>query len=254
MEKVKEFFKRLGVEILKFLKQVVIIFTKYVIANVIDSILVGILMLILMLIFRMPHPIILSILSGFMNAIPAIGPVIGAVIGMTVLVFTDWKMSLLFMVLTIAVQAVDSYVIKPKLFGDTMGVHPVIMLIIMLAASLIGGIPGALLAAPIAGVVMFIIRSYIKPGIKKLKEHKKKPEILRIDGPTIYDIPEPMVQAIPEQTGNAQSVQSAPVIEQQQRVAAPVVPNTNVQPQSVPVAPKAAVQAQPPEPGFTSED
>lgn len=191
MEKIKAFFKRLAKEILRFLKQVVIIFTKYLIANVIDSILVGILMLVLMLIFRMPHPVILSILSGFMNAIPAIGPVIGAIIGMIVLVFVDWRFALLFMVLTIVIQAVDSYIIKPKLFGDTMGVHPVIMLIIILLASLIGGIPGALLAAPIAGVVMFIIRSYVKPAIKKLKEpKKKKPEVLRIEGPTIYDLPE----------------------------------------------------------------
>ena len=45
---------------------------------------------------------------------------------------------------------------------------------------------------------MFIIRAYVKPGIKKLKEHKKKPEILRIEGPTIYDLPsEPAPAALP---------------------------------------------------------
>ena len=55
------------------------------------------------------------------------------------------------------IHVVDGYVLGPRIVGRALGVNPVVIFIALIAGAELFGIWGALLAAPIAGMLQAII-------------------------------------------------------------------------------------------------
>ena len=49
-----------------------------------------------------------------------------------------------------SVQQIDNHLLAPKIVGDSVGLHPVITMVVLLVGADIGGIVGMLLAVPVA--------------------------------------------------------------------------------------------------------
>ena len=58
------------------------------------------------------------------------------------------------------VQQLDSNYIYPKIVGDSIGLHPLFVLISLTVLGHFGGILGMLLAVPIAGIVQVLIKKW----------------------------------------------------------------------------------------------
>ena len=78
---------------------------------------------------------------------------------------------------TTVLQTIDGYVIKPRLFGEQLGVSSVWILISLVIGGRLIGVAGILLAIPFAAIADFVYHDYI---IKRLEEqnaeHKKLAE------------------------------------------------------------------------------
>ena len=79
--------------------------------------------------------------------------------------------SLGFLIFTIALQTVDGYIIKPKLFGGQLGVPSIWILISLIVFSRLWGVPGILLAIPFAAIIDFIYQEII---LIRLESRKKQ--------------------------------------------------------------------------------
>ena len=55
-------------------------------------------------------------------------------------------------------QVIESYILTPYLVGDRIGLHPVVVIIALLAGGQLFGFVGILLGLPIAAVVMVLLR------------------------------------------------------------------------------------------------
>ena len=55
------------------------------------------------------------------------------------------------------VQQIDNHLLAPKIVGDSVGLHPVITMVVLLVGADIGGIVGMLLAVPVAATVKNLI-------------------------------------------------------------------------------------------------
>ena len=75
--------------------------------------------------------------------------------------------ALFFVIFTIILQTIDGYVIKPKLFGGTLGVSGLWILIVIIAGGRIYGIVGILLAIPIAAILDYIYREMLLPALER---------------------------------------------------------------------------------------
>lgn len=126
---------------------------------------------------RVNYPLILGVLAGITRAIPIIGPIIGGIpIILLTLVNKGVPTALGVLVFFTLLHFIESKFIMPKLIGDRMELHPVVVIVVLLVGGefgglMIGGQVGALLgmffAAPLASLVRLMVRRYwlhIRPG------------------------------------------------------------------------------------------
>ena len=152
------------------------IFIRYIGYNLLDGMIVGVVNGIVMLILQMPYVTLISVVVGVTNLLPTFGPIIGAVIGAFILVLNRPVYALWFLILTIVLQTIDGYVLKPKMFGGSMGIPPVWTLIAIIIGGKLFGVMGIFLAIPVAAVISFLYKERFLPWLKNRKQTSEKEE------------------------------------------------------------------------------
>lgn len=147
------------------------ILIRYISVDVIDGLIVGIVNFLFMVIMRMPYAALISVIVGVTNLAPTFGPIVGAILGAFVLVLIDPWYALWFLIFTVVLQTLDGYIIKPKLFGGSLGVSALMILIAIILGGKLFGVGGILLAIPFAAIIDFTWKDFV---IKKLEERQAK--------------------------------------------------------------------------------
>ncbi len=147
------------------------IIIRYISMDIVEGIIVGVINLIFMLVGGIPYAVLISVIVGVTNLAPTFGPIIGCVIGAFILVLIQPWYALAFIIFTIVLQTVDGYILKPRLFGESLGVSPLMILIAIVIGGRLFGVAGILLAIPFAAIIDFIWRDYV---LKKLEERHSK--------------------------------------------------------------------------------
>jgi predicted PurR-regulated permease PerM len=112
------------------------------------------------LILKVRFAVIIALINGVTNLIPYFGPVIGYIPALFAALSESSGKALAVTAAFIIIQEFESSIIAPKLMGDSIGIHPVyVMIIIILGGKYFGGW-GLLLSVPAAGVVK-VMYSYI---------------------------------------------------------------------------------------------
>lgn len=143
------------------------ILNRYIVFNLLDSLIVGISNAVFMGILGMPYVGLVSFVAAITNLIPTFGPVVGAVIGAFVLVLVNPWHALAFLIFTLILQGLDGYVIKPKLFGDSLGVSGLWILVGVIVGGRMFGILGILLAIPAVAILDLLYQDYLLPALEK---------------------------------------------------------------------------------------
>ena len=156
-----------------FIRKCDVILEQYVTHNFLDSLIVGAANAIFMACCGMPYIGLISVLIAVTNLVPTFGPIVGAAIGAFLLVLVKPWYALAFILFSIVLQTADAYVIKPKLFGDTLGVSGLLILIGIIVGGRMFGIIGILIAIPAVAILDMIYKDFI---IKRLEARKKERE------------------------------------------------------------------------------
>ncbi len=146
------------------------ILVSYIVQSIIDAMIVGSVNAVFMAVCRMPYIGLVSVIVGVTNLIPNFGPIIGGAIGAFVILLVDPMQALMFAGFTLLLQLVDGYILKPKLFSNSLGVSGLLILISTIVLGNMFGIPGILVSIPSAAVLSFIYNDYFVPW----KEEKRR--------------------------------------------------------------------------------
>jgi predicted PurR-regulated permease PerM len=125
-------------------------------------------------IIGVPNYLLLGLLCGLCNMIPYVGPFIGAVPVALASAVQGWKILLLALAVVLAVQEIDNMVISPKVMGNHLKIHPVYIIIAIIAGSGLVGIIGIIFALPALIILrettqfLFHRRLYQKSDIEKI--------------------------------------------------------------------------------------
>ncbi|MCA9924706.1 MAG: AI-2E family transporter [Anaerolineales bacterium] len=106
----------------------------------------------------------LGILSGLLEFIPVLGPVVGAGTAMVVAFFQpDNYMGLsavahtgVVLAFMILVQQLENNILVPRIVGEALDLHPLIVMVAVFMGSSLAGILGAILAAPVVATLKLI--------------------------------------------------------------------------------------------------
>jgi predicted PurR-regulated permease PerM len=148
------------------LEEVRRIVSGYVRARLIVSAVVGVLATLGLWLIHMPFWIVLGFIVGVANLIPMLGSWIGAVPVALVALLTK-PPSFLFLVLVVIVLAhsIDAYILSPIVLKETTKLHPVIVLLAVLAGTELFGFWGIIAALPVAGIIQLWLREWLLPRI-----------------------------------------------------------------------------------------
>ena len=133
---------------------------RYVRGQILVSIIVGILCTIVLLVLKVDFAILLGSIAGLLNMIPLLGPIIGAIPAALTALFISPLKALLVILLFIAVQQIDNYIISPNIMKYQVGVHPGIIIFSLMAGGALFGIWGLLIAVPTVAILQEILRYY----------------------------------------------------------------------------------------------
>lgn len=148
------------------------IFSRFIVCELVDALIVGIVNALFMFATGMPYAVFCSVVVALTNLAPTFGPFVGAFIGAVILLLAKPDSVIIWLVFTLALQLIDGYVIKPRLFGSALNVPPFLVLVFLVVGGKIWGVPGVLLAIPLAAILTYIYSEIVVPWLKDRKKAK----------------------------------------------------------------------------------
>ena len=146
------------------------ILSRYIVFSLLDALIVGVVNAVFMACLGMQYVGLVSLVVAVTNLIPTFGPIIGCVIGGFILLLVNPVHALVFVIFTLVLQFLDGYVIKPKLFGNSLGVSGLLIMAAVIVCGNMFGIVGMLLAIPLAAILDFIYRDELLPALEKRRK------------------------------------------------------------------------------------
>ncbi len=134
----------------------------YVRARVLEMIIVGLVSVVTFKVMGLQYAILLGVLVGVSAIVPYIGAVVST-IPIVIIALLQWGWSAHFAYLIIAftiISLLDSNVLVPLLFSESMDLHPVAVIVAVIFFGAIWGFWGVFFAIPLATVVKTIIREW----------------------------------------------------------------------------------------------
>jgi len=114
------------------------------------GLIIGVIVFIGLKIFGIPYALSLAVLAGVLELLPFAGPIIAAVPAVILGFINSITLGLILMVFYTLVQQLENQLIVPQVMKRAVGMHPVVVIVALLAGAKLGGIVGVLIAIPVA--------------------------------------------------------------------------------------------------------
>jgi len=118
--------------------------------------------------FGVPYPIVLGIICGLLNPIPIFGSIASTIIAVITVLLVQPENSTLGVVTVIAVinglHFINAYMVEPRVLGEKIGLHPIILLASLFIFSHFFGFWGLLVAVPVTAVLVMFFRDWKEQG------------------------------------------------------------------------------------------
>ncbi|HET6695519.1 MAG TPA: AI-2E family transporter [Gaiellaceae bacterium] len=135
----------------------------YVGGNLLISLIAGVAAAIVLFALGSSYAIALAVVVALFDLIPLAGATIAAVIVSTVaFIELGWVRGVILVVFFVLYQQLENHILQPVIYGRTVQLSPLTVLIAILIGAELVGILGALAAIPVAGIVQAIFREIIR--------------------------------------------------------------------------------------------
>jgi predicted PurR-regulated permease PerM len=158
-------------ELADLLRRIGRVWQSFLRGQLILSIVVGTMTYLALILVGMPGALILAIIAGLLEVVPNLGPVIATIPAVIVAmiqgsdVMRDLGINNLgFALITVGIyfliQQLENHILVPRIIGDSVNLHPIIVICAVAVGLTTAGILGALLAPPVAASFR-VIGSYV---------------------------------------------------------------------------------------------
>lgn len=107
----------------------------------------------------LPFWAVVGLATGVFNLVPLIGPTFGGLIGvlLALTVGGGVQQAVLVVIVMVAVQQVDNHLITPLVVGRSVSIHPITVIIALVVAGSLGGIPLMFIAIPATATIKLVL-------------------------------------------------------------------------------------------------
>jgi predicted PurR-regulated permease PerM len=142
--------------VLTLLYEINLQISNYINGRIIETIWVIALTVIGYYIIGLKYIILMSVIAGILNIIPYLGPILGAIPAVIIAMAgtNSTPMIIGIAIVTVAVQILDNVLIVPLAVGKSVNMHPLVVLLALLAGAQFMGVWGMVLSIPLLGSLM----------------------------------------------------------------------------------------------------
>lgn len=110
-----------------------------------------------------PNAVLLGVLAGVFNIVPYLGFVVSLLPALVLALLTPpiWLSLVKLAVVFLGVQTVESYMITPRIIGKRVGLHPVWVMLAIIAGGTFFGLIGLLIAIPITVLIKLFLSNWV---------------------------------------------------------------------------------------------
>src|ERR671936_1123270 len=134
----------------------------YVTGNLLISLIAGISSTIVLIIMGVPYAVALGLIVAFLDLIPLAGATLAAIIVAAVAFIHSLVAGIVVIAFFVVYQQVENHLLQPVVYGRTVQLSPLAVLISVLIGAELAGVLGALAAIPVAGALQVILVDYLK--------------------------------------------------------------------------------------------
>lgn len=168
------------------LKIVDTVFDAFLRGQLILCLVVGLTSFISLAVIGVPYAAVLGLIAAITEAIPMIGPLLGMIPALIIAIAVSPNALLLTFIAYMIISQIESVVLKPRVMGDSLSLHPAIVMVVLFIGADIGGILGMILAAPLTAVVRdlfkyFYLRLSARPVSPESALERIKREEMNLD-------------------------------------------------------------------------
>jgi predicted PurR-regulated permease PerM len=118
------------------------------------GVIIGVIVFTGLKIFGIPYALSLAVLAGILELLPFAGPIIAAVPAVILGFINSAALGLILIIFYTLVQQLENQLIVPQVMKRAVGMHPVVVIVALLAGAKLGGIVGVLIAIPVTVVLI----------------------------------------------------------------------------------------------------
>jgi predicted PurR-regulated permease PerM len=142
----------------------------YIRAQITACLVVGTVMMIGLTVIGAPYSVVLGTIGGLLEFIPLVGPLISALVIVGLTLTVSVKTALIVALFLAVLRMVQDYVIYPRIVGRGIKMHPLVVVVAILAGAEIGGLIGIFLSIPAVGLTIVFYNHYLAfRGIQNLR-------------------------------------------------------------------------------------
>ena len=142
----------------------------YVTGNLTISLIAGVVSTLVLLVVGVPFAVALGLLVAILDLIPLAGATIAAILVTTVAFLDSTTAGIIVLVFFVVYQQLENHVLQPIVYGRTVQLSPLAVLISVLIGAELAGVIGALAAIPVAGTIQVVLTDYLRHRRSQLVE------------------------------------------------------------------------------------
>jgi len=142
------------------------VFGKYISGKLLTSTIVGVVTFIFMSITGMPYSLLSAGIIAITNVIPFFGPFIGGIPTAFIVLVTDFRQGIIYIIFLLILQQIEGNIIEPMIMEDKTGVSKFWITFALLLCGGLFGIAGMIFSAPIFAVLFYCIKVMVERSLK----------------------------------------------------------------------------------------
>jgi len=127
-----------------------------------------------LLVAGVPYALLFGMLSGFLSIVPFFGPFLGFLLAFVVSL-TEYQAgsALIRTGLVFGLgELIEGYVLLPRIIGNSLGLHPMVVFFALLAGGTAMGMLGILIAMPLMATIVILIDEFVLPALRDFADEE----------------------------------------------------------------------------------
>ncbi|HVG29147.1 MAG TPA: AI-2E family transporter [Pyrinomonadaceae bacterium] len=134
----------------------------YIRAQLIACLIIGVICTVGFVLLGVPYALVMGLVAGFFEFIPLAGPLAVAIIAITLASFHSPGTAVGVFIFLAVLRIAQDYVIYPRIIGSGIHLHPLAVILAILAGAELAGVAGIFLAIPVIAVIAVTYRHWME--------------------------------------------------------------------------------------------